>query len=309
MKGRAEADSESERERVWKWWPQARDRVQKGGGIILCMTRWHHDDLAGRLLRLAKENPDADQWEVINLEAIAPEHDPLGRAAGMPLAPHRYDVPDLLALKASIGDREWLAKFCGKPTDDEGAIFQRSWWRFEPLSAANPKATYLFADLAFSRREEADYTAMGVWGREDGPTFRLMDVVRRRLTFPDSRAEAERLWRRHRFRFAVIEKKGRTDDEFNAWRQGLPFPVFWYTPSKDKVLRAHSVTPAIASGQVILPSEPVAWLDDYLIELGQFDHGTSDDQVDMTTMALLILTGQERLRAAGPKLITFKMVA
>ncbi len=72
IKNRAEAESEVFRERVWQQYVTAFATRQFGdkGSIIICLTRWHEDDLAGRLLKLAAENPGAEQWEVLNFPAI-----------------------------------------------------------------------------------------------------------------------------------------------------------------------------------------------------------------------------------------------
>ena len=72
IKNRAEAESEVFRERVWEQYTSAFATRQFGsdGAIIICLTRWHEDDLAGRLLKLAAENPDADQWDVLSFPAI-----------------------------------------------------------------------------------------------------------------------------------------------------------------------------------------------------------------------------------------------
>ncbi len=291
VKGRLEADSETYRDNAWAWWPQARDRVQKGGGILLMCTRWHHEDLPGRLLNLAKNNPDADQWEVLSFKAIAEEgdDDPLGRSPGEPLAPSRFGLPELMTLKATIGSREWSAKFQQRPTDDEGSIFQRKWWRFDRPERAKPIAKYQFWDLAFSRTEESDYSVCTTWGVEHGPTYRLLDVYRVRQTFPEAKKSVRRLYEQHKpVRAIVVEKKGREDDRYREIRRETRLPLLWYIPDRDKVGRANAVTPLVESGSVVLP-DSAPWLDDFLDELSRFPAGKHDDQVDSFTMGLICM--------------------
>ena len=304
-KGRLEADSETYRNNTWSWWPQARDRVQKGGGILVMATRWHHDDLPGRLLRLARDNPGADQWEVLSFKAVCEVGDdvrstpggaidPLGRVPGDPLAPGRFDREQLETLRVTVGSREWSAKFQQRPTDDEGAIFQRAWWRFDRLDRANPRVKYQFWDLAFSRRQDADYSVCTTFGVEPGPTYRLLDVYRARLTFPEAAKAIVRLREQHTtwspvgVRAVVIEKRGRDDETYRELRRATKMALQWYIPDRDKIQRAHAVTPLIEAGQVILP-DSAPWLNDFLDEISRFPAGEHDDQVDSFCMGLICM--------------------
>ena len=97
FKDREEADSERRRELVWDWYRSTLyTRLMPGGAVVLIQTRWHEDDLAGRLLELER-----DQWEVLELPAID-QH-------GAALWPEWYDVPALTRIKDTIGPREWSA--------------------------------------------------------------------------------------------------------------------------------------------------------------------------------------------------------
>ncbi|MGP1609887.1 MAG: terminase large subunit domain-containing protein, partial [Burkholderiales bacterium] len=126
IKNRAEAESEVYRERAWEWYKSAFATRQFGsnGAIIICLTRWHEDDLAGRLLKLAKENPSADQWEVISLEAIAEtpqSYDP--RQHGEALWPEKYPLTELVRRRAGMGEYDWSALFQQKPSPSGGGLF------------------------------------------------------------------------------------------------------------------------------------------------------------------------------------------
>jgi hypothetical protein len=111
FKDREEADSERRRETVWDWYRSTLyTRLMPGGAIVLIQTRWHEDDLAGRLLE-----QEADQWEVLELPALHPE-----RGA---LWPEWYDEQTLLRIKASVGPRERSALYQQQPQPDEGTFF------------------------------------------------------------------------------------------------------------------------------------------------------------------------------------------
>lgn len=124
------ADSPLMRYRLWEWWTStALTRLEPGGAVIVIQTRWHENDLAGRLL--ANER---DDWTVIGLPAVAyvdEEHpegsDPLGRKPGDPLWPQRYDATELASIKTRVGERVWASLYQQRPRPLEGGVFQWSW--------------------------------------------------------------------------------------------------------------------------------------------------------------------------------------
>lgn len=132
IKNREEAESEVYRERVWNFYKSAFMTRQFGnkGAIIICLTRWHEDDLAGRLLRLANENPDADQWDVVSLPAIFEGDRTPGdtRRVGEPLWPDKYPLDDLRRRRAGMGEYDWSALYQQKPSPSGGGLFQETWF-------------------------------------------------------------------------------------------------------------------------------------------------------------------------------------
>jgi hypothetical protein len=129
VKNADEANSKVYRDKVWQWYiTTARTRLQPGGAIILIMTRWHVDDLAGRLLRVAQNDLQADQWEVLHLKAID---------NGKALWPEKYSLETLERLRAGqidnpdepgAGSRAFAALYQGEPVVAEGNIINRRWW-------------------------------------------------------------------------------------------------------------------------------------------------------------------------------------
>lgn len=139
IKTDAEANSFTYREKTWNWYRgTARTRLEPGGAIILCCTRWHDDDLAGRLIK-ASNDGTGEHWEVLNLAAIAGRlidganprdaasweagdaPDPLGRVPGTPLWQWRYDLRALVEIMRSTGPENWAAQFQGRPANLIGA--------------------------------------------------------------------------------------------------------------------------------------------------------------------------------------------
>jgi predicted phage terminase large subunit-like protein len=130
VKNREEAESETYRERVWDWYTDdLYTRLEPNGAIILIMTRWHQDDLAGRILA----SSDSPNWTVVTLPALAEENDPLGRNVGEALCPERYDVAALNDISLVLG-RSFHALYQQSPRPKEGYRFKRSW--FEVVDVA-----------------------------------------------------------------------------------------------------------------------------------------------------------------------------
>src|SRR6476646_10442454 len=125
IKGREDADSEIMRERVWKWYrAEVITRLKPGARIVLIQTRWHYDDLAGRLLEQMEAG--IDNWRIIDLPALARDDDMLGREPGEALWPEWEDIAELARKRAIMGEFELSALFQQRPTPIEGALFKPS---------------------------------------------------------------------------------------------------------------------------------------------------------------------------------------
>lgn len=126
VKNREEADSPTMRKKVWDWWTStARTRLQPGGAVIVIMTRWHEEDLVGRLI--SGDDEENPTWERIRLPALAEEKDAIGRSAGEALWPEQYPLDALEAIRRDVGSRDWLALYQQRPTAPEGAIWRWKW--------------------------------------------------------------------------------------------------------------------------------------------------------------------------------------
>jgi len=159
VKNREDADSETARNNTWDWYTStAYTRLAPGGGVLVIQTRWHDDDLAGRLITAMDEG--GDEFEIVNYSAIA-EEDEEFRLAGEALHPERYDVDALNRIRRAVGERDWNALYQGNPVSDEGAYFQRDWFEFYDLNelpSADELTYYTAWDLAIGTKEENDFT-------------------------------------------------------------------------------------------------------------------------------------------------------
>lgn len=159
IKSRKEAESKTYRDAVWDWFnDDLYTRLEPNGAIILTQTRWHEDDLAGRLL---KEMADGgEQWEVINLPAIAEESDPLGRAPGEALCPERYDRDALSRIRRKLGEYSFAALYQQRPVPRDGALFKRAWFEDKIIDQAPPGLRWVRGyDLAVETKTANDESA------------------------------------------------------------------------------------------------------------------------------------------------------
>ncbi|HEX5566615.1 MAG TPA: hypothetical protein VFY14_06745 [Streptomyces sp.] len=124
FKGSEDAESQTQRDRVWDWWQSvALTRLEPNGSLVVINTRWNPDDLSGRLLET-----EGDEWTVIDLPALAlSDDDPLGRAPGEALWPERYNVEDLARIRKGVGERVWWALYQQQPRPLEGGVWQWAW--------------------------------------------------------------------------------------------------------------------------------------------------------------------------------------
>ncbi len=296
------AQSEILRESNWEWYRTTfRTRIWEGGAIVLIMTRWHEDDLAGRLLR---EQPR--QWTVLRLPALAEsqkqrdtyargvglpdgELDPLGRSEGEPLSPGRFSVTALAELQSDVGPTAWAAEYQGTPTPAEGGIIKVAWFRRTPLSADKPIAVYQFWDTAFTRDKQNDMSAGGTI-LEYRDRWRLDDLWYGRLEFNELKKTAKELFDLRKPRAVVVESKASGIVLLQEWRRESRLPILGYNPDKDgdKIARAYACQPLLAAGRVEIPVD-APWVEAFLHQCTVFPNGDHDDLVDVLTMFLIVL--------------------
>jgi len=188
VKGRAHAESEVIRDSTGDWFnDDIYTRLEPGGTVVMIQTRWHDDDLSGRLLREMNDE-DGEHWEVVRLPAIAMENDALGRRPGEALCPERYDTEDFLRTKKRIGSRSFAALYQQDPQPNEGTIFKRSWFK---RFVDNPPDGLRWCrgyDLAVSTKTSADYTASFRCAFDDASgDLYIADGYRGRIEFPEQR--------------------------------------------------------------------------------------------------------------------------
>lgn len=316
VKGRAEADSETYRQVAWDWWTETGStRLAPDAPVVLLMTRWHEDDLAGRLLT----SESAEEWTHINVPALA-DHDPdkghkdaLGREPGEWLRSARGRTAAMWGrIKRQVGSRAFAALYQGRPAPGEGGIIKRDWWQFytTPRAVRQEDGTWRALgtteviqswDLTFKDTKNSDWVVGQVWARS-GPKAWLLDEVRARADFPATCQLIRQMtakWPQATRK--LIEDKANGPAIISQLRKeiGGIDPV---NPKDSKEARVHAITPFIEAGDIEIPASALApWIGDFIEEMSAFPNGAHDDRVDTMSQALnqMLVGGRPRVRVLG----------
>lgn len=293
IKNSKDANSPTYRNSVWEWYTSTfYTRQEDNAGILITLTRWHIDDLAGRLLRAMQTNDEfADQWTIVNFPALATpslnEDDP--REIDEALWPGKYDYHTLRKFQSTLTSREWEALYQQNPIPAEGGLFKTIW--FEPWIDRCPEIVHevRYWDLAMSAKTTADYT-VGVKISEcvDGHWY-VTDVVRKRVEWGDlTNFIAKVILNDGNSVMQGIEKKGymsRAIQELNQDGRLRDYSIFGYDVDTDKYTRALPF--AAKCGAKLIHLLNRHWTQSYVEELCTFtgDGDMHDDQVDASAGA------------------------
>lgn len=285
IKDRAEANSPTIREKLWDWYTStAYTRLSPGGGVIVMATRWHTDDLIGRLIQKMQEG-SGDDFNVITYPAIA-EHDEPHRKAGEALHPERYDLEQLNAIRQTIGPQDWSALYQQRPVPEGGAVFKIDAFKRWNSTNLPPAFDQILGswDMTFKDSKSSDYVVGQVWGRK-GVDLYLLDLFRGQWDFTKTlemfALMTAKYPRTHRW---LIEDKANGSAIISVLKKQI-HGITPITPTESKLERAYAVTPLIEAGNVYIP-ESATWLANFEDELLNFPAGAHDDQVDSMTQAL-----------------------
>ena len=292
VKDDIEANSEIYRNRVWNWYTTTfYTRLSPNSGILLCTTRWHDDDLAGRLIK-ASESGDGDKWVVINCAAIA-EEDEKHRKKGEALQPSRYSLSRLLAIKKTVGSRVWNALYQGRPTEKEGDIFKTEKITIVDALAAGVIIKKVRAwDLAASKNK-GDYTAGVLMGKGSDNRYYVMNLVEGQF----SALEVEDIIKATASRDGYDVDIHLPQDPGQAGKSqagrivgmlaGFVAKAMNITGSK--IVRSSSYAAQVEAGNVVLLRG--SWNDRFIDQHANFPFGSNDDIIDAAADAFNELSG------------------
>ena len=272
----------------------ARTRLMPGGSVAIVQTRWHMDDLTGRVVVDMSQNDKADQYEIVEFPAILEV--PRKKGSGYtekPLWPEFFDLNALHRTKASMPTFQWNAQYQQEPTAEEASIVKREWWQSWG-DEAPPLCEYIIMslDAAAESHNRADFTALTTWGvflneHTGAHNIILLNSIKKRLEFPELKElamEEYSSWDPDAF---IVEKKSSGTALYQEMRR-MGLPVQEYTPhrgSGDKLARLNSVSDIVSSGLVWVPT--TRWAEEVIEEIAGFPFMSHDDLVDSTIMALM----------------------
>ncbi|MCL4296166.1 MAG: phage terminase large subunit [Anaerolineae bacterium] len=296
--GWQDAYRETVRDRIWDWYRGTfRTRIWENGVIIIIMTRWHQDDLVGRLIA-----DQSESWHILRLPALAETQeerdinnkfvglaeglpDPIGREAGEPLSPLRFSRAALLEIMREVGSNAWAAEYQGVPRPTEGSLFRRPWFKLVdavPLDAQRVR----YWDLASGESMRNDQTAGVLMAKTPEGFYYVEDVVCGRYSayevqqviLQTTRLDADK------YRNTVevwVEQEGGSGGKISTdaiIRLLAGHPVYAQRALTNKEVAAKPFAAQAEAGNVrVLRAN---WTADWLDEITAFPFGRNDDQVD-----------------------------
>lgn len=301
IKNREEAESEVIRNKIWNWYTSTLyTRLMPGGAVIVIMTRWHEDDLVGRLL--TEQERGGDKWHRITLRAIDGE----GTDHEKALWPEWYPLDALKRIKAAIGPRDWSALYQQSPQPAEGTFFQRAWFRrYAPQELPASLNRYGTSDYAVTDGA-GDFTEHAVWGVDSEDNLWAVDWWSGQTTSDVWIERQIDMMARHK-PYAWFGESGvirRSIEGFltKRMRERKTFGrVEWVTSASDKPSRARGFQARAAMGKVHIPL--TEWGDRLIDQLIRFPAGKHDDAVDACSMIATVIdqTHPAIVRSDSPK--------
>jgi len=326
IKSREDAESMTQRNKTWNYYTSAlatRLQPEPNGAPpkqIVILTRWHPDDLAGRLM--ASDDWKEGRWKHINFPAIKlvkgrkvsrrtlPETDPrwldskayakisyskrdVHLEEEAPLWPERFPLEDLKR-RQRLNPREFASLYQQQPYIEGGNLIKTEWWQKYPadLSPENFVSLIISVDTAFKKTETADYSVAVTAGMDKNGDIYIIDIMRGKYDFPELKQRLIRLnnrWRGKGLRAIYIEDKASGQSLLQELKRESGISVIPYKVVHDKVARVNAILPIIEGGRVFIP-DAAPWLDEFVDETVSFPNGNHDDQVDAATMAVDILS-------------------
>ena len=304
VKNAEEADSEVYRDKIYSWYNSTfYTRAEKGANILLIMTRWHRDDLAGRLLKEMANG--GDQWEVIELPAInvngPNSYDP--RQVGEALWPDKYPLKRLEVIKRQLGARDWSSLYQSNPIIEGGNIIKEDWIQYYTqldFDVHKWRECQLIISWDASFKETGKSYVVGSCIARHKDKFYLVDFYRKKAGMSETMKAIQAMSRKYpTCRSVLIEDKANGTGIIDLMNKSGS-RVTAVTPELSKDERLHAISPIFEAGDFYLPANHPE-VNNIIEELISFPQSENDDIVDSISQGLskfMTLSGIHRLRAA-----------
>lgn len=284
IRNREEADSPTMRQKlVAGWTDDMKSRFAAGAKIVLILTRWHEEDLAGYLLA------NDPYTTVLRLPCECDsENDPLGRAIGQALCPEiGKDDKWLAGFKKSMvrteGTRSWNALYQGRPSSEQGNLIRRSWWKWYD-EAPQMAQTILSVDASFKGEEDNDFVAIQCWGKRGADAY-FLDSIKEHMDFPQTlKAVRQMAAKWPQARPIYVEDKANGPAVIAMLKHEIP-GIVGVNPEGGKVARVNAIAGFIEAGNVYLPTGSRE-AEELVESCAVFPMGANDDDVDAMSQGL-----------------------
>lgn len=333
VKNNTEAKSRNKRNSIWDWFVSTvLTRLEPDANAILLMTRWHSDDLSGKILeRLPSKKYSNEhnqklhlnEWVHLSLPAFALPKDPIGRCDGEPLWKNRYDVAALNNIRQNLGAYWFNALYQQNPVQHENAMFKREHFKYFSedneyyyLNLDNGTNKHIrksdclvnaTMDLAISTKENSDFTVAIVFAQTLDHEILILEVIRTKITAPEQIKLIKNLSSRWALCVIGIESV-QYQAAFIQLLQRDGFNVKPLKPNKDKVFRAQGMAIRLCNGSVYFRTK-ADWLTEFEQELLFFPESTHDDQVDAFAYIDNLIIPGKKLMPRGASPIKSKLTA
>jgi len=295
VKSRVDAESKLIRDRVWDFYTGSlsnRREPEFSGAApiqIVILTRWHPDDLAGRIM----QTPEWEEglWHHINFPAISevPNTEPVQYRA---LWPERFSLTDLNREREK-SERDFEALYQQNPQIMGGNLIRIDWFQQYDVPQDDYTSLIITADTAYQATSNSDYSVLCTMGLTRQGDIHVLDIQRGKWDFPTMKRIAisrTAALRGKGLRGLYIENRASGQSLIQELRNTSGMSVIPYNlANRDKIARVNVTLPLIEGGRVFIPQE-APWLDDFLRELAQFPSGVHDDMVDAFIMGVDILS-------------------
>ena len=284
VKNAQEADSQTYRNTAWEWYTSTfKTRFEPGAVEVICQTRWHEDDLTGRILQTAKHDPDT---EIISFPALA-EHQEENRQIGQALWEGKYSREALLTIQKEVGSRSWNALYQQRPAPDEGGLLKKAWFNEYDPAKVDLKGfpVRFYADTAYTDQEKNDPTAILAYVKK-GADFYIIAGESRQMDFNDQITFIRSFCLENGYTGASlirVEPKATGKSLVQVLKKQTNLNITEaIAPKESKTARVNSVSALIEAGRVHVPKGQI-WVLNFLNECASFPNAPHDDYVDCLT--------------------------
>lgn len=285
IKNQEEAMSETYRNKIYNFFQWTlRTRLKKTSSIIVIQTRWHDDDLAGRLKKL-------DDYESITIPAICedPDIDLLQRKHNEVIEPRMFSYDDLMRVKKDIGEHAFSALYQQKPLSHQSIIFNIKYFKYfiiENYKFKSDNGEILqteilnvgVVDTTATSNTKSDYFVILIAGIDKNNNIYIIDIYRDKIETTDHEEIIKKYYKKYNLKYLFVE------EAFTGYniiqklkREG--YRIRGIKPDKNKIIRAQNAKVFYENGK-IYHYQNAKWLIDYENELLQFPYSKHDDQVD-----------------------------